>query len=59
MSSLKDFSRIATAVALFVATASLLAPNAFAQLAVSPAVVVFSNTPVGRTVREPIAATPS
>ncbi len=47
MSSLKDFFRIATAVALFVATASLLAPNAFAQLAVSPAVVVFSNTPVG------------
>jgi hypothetical protein len=47
MPSLKDFCRIATAVVLFVATTSLLTLNAFAQLAVSPAVVVFSNTPRG------------
>jgi hypothetical protein len=47
MCSLKDFPRVAIAVVVFLAIASLLTPNAFAQLSVSPSVVVFSNTPVG------------
>ena len=47
MRSVKDCFRIATAAVVFLATASLLTPNALAQLSVSPSVVVFPNTPVG------------
>lgn len=47
MRSLNQFSRIAIVPVVFLAIAFLCTPNAFAQLSVSPSVLVFPNTPVG------------